>query len=99
MNSYLSFLGDVNSPTGTRYSRQQKSNVRFGHLTTGSGVIFPGSHPYSNSVIDLRSVGGDKAGEIMVAGTPEVDMEHTSSHAGRDLRQVLEQHPPEIVAV
>ena len=45
-------------------------------------------------VIDLGPEGGDKGGEIVVCGTPEQVAEHPSSHTGRYLKQVLEQHPP-----
>ena len=38
--------------------------------------------------------GGDKGGEIVVAGTPEEVAEHPTSHTGRYLKQVLAQHPP-----
>ena len=50
-------------------------------------------------VIDLGPEGGDKGGEIVVAGTPEEVAEHSTSHTGRYLKQVLKQHPPEMVAV
>jgi excinuclease ABC subunit A len=50
-------------------------------------------------VIDLGPEGGDKGGEIVVAGTPEEVAEHSTSHTGRYLKQVLKQHPPERVAV
>lgn len=46
-------------------------------------------------MIDL----GPDAGEIVVTGTPEEVGEHPTSHTGRYLKQVLEQHPPEAVAV
>ena len=44
-------------------------------------------------------LGGDKGGEIVVVGTPETVAEHPTSHTGRYLKQVLKQHPPEVVAV
>jgi excinuclease ABC subunit A len=50
-------------------------------------------------VIDLGPEGGDKGGEIVVTGTPEEVAAHPSSHTGRYLKQVLEQHPPQLVAV
>ncbi len=50
-------------------------------------------------VIDLGPEGGDKGGEIVVAGTPEEVAEHSISHTGRYLKQVLKQHPPEVLAV
>ena len=49
-------------------------------------------------VIDLGPEGGDKGGEIVVAGTPEEVAEHSTSHTGRYLKQVLKQHPPEVLA-
>ena len=45
-------------------------------------------------MIDL----GPDAGEIVVTGTPEEVGEHPTSHTGRYLKQVLEQHPPEVLA-
>jgi excinuclease ABC subunit A len=48
-------------------------------------------------IVDLGPEGGDKGGEIVVTGTPEEVAEHPSSHTGRYLKQVLEQHPPEVV--
>ena len=50
-------------------------------------------------VIDLGPEGGDKGGEIVVAGTPEEVAEHSTSHTGRYLKEVLKQHPPEAVMV
>ena len=50
-------------------------------------------------ITDLGPDGGDNGGEIMVRGTPETVAEHPTSHTGRYLKQVLEQHPPEVVAV
>jgi len=49
-------------------------------------------------IIDLGPDGGDKGGEIVVTGTPEEVSLHPSSHTGRYLMQVLEQHPPMVVA-
>ncbi len=37
--------------------------------------------------------------KIAVVGTPETVAEHPTSHAGRFLKQVLQQHPPEILVV
>ena len=48
----------------------------------------------SDWIIDLGPEGGDKGGEIVVTGTPEQVAEHSDSHTGRYLKQVLEQHPP-----
>ena len=48
-------------------------------------------------IVDLGPEGGDKGGEIVVTGTPEEVAEHSTSHTGRYLKQVLEQHPPEVV--
>ena len=50
-------------------------------------------------IVDLGPEGGDKGGEIVVTGTPEEVAEHPTSHTGRYLKQVLAQHPPEVVAV
>ena len=53
---------------------------------------------YADWIIDLGPEGGDKGGEIMVVGTPETVAEHPTRHTGRYLKQVLAQHPPEVVA-
>ena len=50
-------------------------------------------------IIDLGPDGGDKGGEIVVVGTSETVAEHPTSHTGRYLKQVLKQHPPQLVAV
>ena len=52
----------------------------------------------SDWIIDLGPDGGDKGGEIVVTGTPEEVAAHPTSHTGRYLKQVLEQHPPQPVA-
>ena len=49
-------------------------------------------------VIDLGPEGGDKGGEIVVVGTPGTLAEHPTSHTGRFLKQVLQQHPLEVLA-
>jgi excinuclease ABC subunit A len=49
-------------------------------------------------IVDLGPEGGDKGGEIVACGTPEEVAVHPTSHTGRYLKQVLEQHPPELVA-
>jgi len=48
-------------------------------------------------IVDLGPEGGDKGGEIVVTGTPEEVAAHPTSHTGRYLKQVLVQHPPEVV--
>jgi len=50
-------------------------------------------------IVDLGPEGGDKGGEIVVVGTPETVAEHPTSHTGRYLKEVLKQHPPEVLAV
>jgi excinuclease ABC subunit A len=52
----------------------------------------------SDWIIDLGPEGGDKGGQIVVSGTPEEVAEHPTSHTGRYLKQVLEQHPPMVAA-
>ena len=52
----------------------------------------------SDWVIDLGPEGGDRGGELLVTGTPEQVSLHESSHTGRYLSHVLEQHPPQIPA-
>ena len=52
----------------------------------------------SDWIIDLGPEGGDKGGQIVVSGTPEEVAEHPTSHTGRYLKQVLEQHPPQAAA-
>ena len=49
-------------------------------------------------LVDLGPEGGNKGGEIVVAGTPEQVAEHPTSHTGRYLQQVLAQHPPEAIS-
>ena len=52
----------------------------------------------SDWVIDLGPEGGDRGGELLVTGTPEQVALHETSHTGRYLSHVLEQHPPQIPA-
>ncbi|MBD2387240.1 excinuclease ABC subunit UvrA [Cylindrospermum sp. FACHB-282] len=47
----------------------------------------------SDWVIDLGPEGGDKGGEIIVAGTPEDVAKNSRSYTGEYLRQVLKQYP------
>jgi excinuclease ABC subunit A len=47
----------------------------------------------SDWVIDLGPEGGNRGGEIIAIGTPEVVAEVERSHTGRYLKQVLELHP------
>jgi excinuclease ABC subunit A len=51
----------------------------------------------SDWIIDLGPEGGNKGGQIVVTGTPEDVAQHATSHTGRYLKQVLEQHPPESI--
>ncbi len=55
--------------------------------------------PCADWIINLGPDGGDKGGEIVMVGTLETVAEHLTSHAGRFLKQVLQQHPPEILVV
>jgi excinuclease ABC subunit A len=48
----------------------------------------------SDWVIDLGPEGGDRGGEIVAYGTPEVVAKVTESYTGQYLKQVLEKHPP-----
>ena len=41
---------------------------------------------------------GDGMEVELVIGTPETVAEHPTSHTGRYLKQVLQQHPPEVLA-
>lgn len=53
----------------------------------------------SDWIIDLGPEGGDKGGQIVATGTPEEVAAHPTSHTGRYLRKVLEQHPaPQLAA-
>ena len=45
-------------------------------------------------VIDLGPEGGDKGGEVIAEGTPEVVAENQRSYTGQYLQRVLQQHPP-----
>ena len=51
-----------------------------------------------NTLRYIHANPGSKGGEIMVVGTPETVAEHPTRHTGRYLKQVLAQHPPEVVA-
>ena len=51
----------------------------------------------SDWLIDLGPEGGDKGGQIVVCGTPEEVAQHPTSHTGRYLAKVLDQHPVEIL--
>jgi excinuclease ABC subunit A len=48
----------------------------------------------SDWVIDLGPEGGDRGGEIVAYGTPEVVAKVSESYTGQYLKQVLEKHPP-----
>ena len=54
--------------------------------------------PCAAWIIDMGPDGDDKGCEIVMVGTPETVAEHPTSHTGRYLKQVLAQHPPEVVA-
>ena len=56
------------------------------------------SNLYDGLIVLSPFNGGDKGGEIVVVGTSETVAEHPTSHTGRYLKQVLEQHPPEVLA-
>jgi len=43
-------------------------------------------------IIDLGPDGGDKGGQIVETGTPEVVAAHPTSYTGRYLQQDLKQH-------
>jgi len=47
-------------------------------------------------VIDLGPEGGDKGGEIIVVGTPELVALCDRSYTGQYLKEVLLQHPPKV---
>jgi excinuclease ABC subunit A len=49
-------------------------------------------------LIDLGPEGGDRGGAVVATGTPEALADHPTSHTGRYLRRVLEQHPPQPLA-
>ena len=51
----------------------------------------------SDWVIDLGPEGGNKGGQIVVAGTPEEVALHETSYTGRYLKDVLKQHPPQLI--
>ncbi|MGC6482977.1 MAG: excinuclease ABC subunit UvrA [Synechococcus sp.] len=53
----------------------------------------------SDWIIDLGPEGGDKGGQVVVCGTPEEVAQHPTSHTGRYLSKVLEQHPPAVMEV
>lgn len=45
-------------------------------------------------IIDLGPEGGDRGGEIVVAGTPETVAAHPTSYTGRYLKAALAKYPP-----
>lgn len=45
-------------------------------------------------IIDLGPEGGDRGGEVVAQGTPEMVAENEHSFTGHYLRKVLAQHPP-----
>jgi excinuclease ABC subunit A len=47
----------------------------------------------SDWIVDLGPDGGDKGGELVAAGTPEVVAENSQSYTGEYIKQVLQQHP------
>ena len=51
----------------------------------------------SDWLIDLGPEGGDRGGQLVACGTPEEVAQHPTSHTGRYLARVLEQHPPQTV--
>lgn len=51
----------------------------------------------SDWVIDLGPEGGDKGGELIAVGTPEAVAKNQQSYTGQYLKQVLKQHPAEVV--
>ena len=50
-------------------------------------------------VIDLGPEGGNKGGKNINLGSNEKVAQHPTNHTDRHQKQVLEQHPPEVVAV
>ncbi len=44
-------------------------------------------------IIDLGSEGGDKGGEIIAVGTPEIVADNPNSYTGKYLKQVLARYP------
>ncbi|HAG80191.1 MAG TPA: excinuclease ABC subunit A, partial [Cyanobacteria bacterium UBA12227] len=48
-------------------------------------------------VIDLGPEGGDKGGEVIAIGTPEVVAENDRSYTGMYLKEVLRQHPAKAI--
>jgi excinuclease ABC subunit A len=45
-------------------------------------------------VIDMGPEGGERGGEVVVAGPPETVAGHARSHTGKHLATVLERHRP-----
>ena len=90
------FLGRMAS--NLAYVRINLRNLRSLQGSSGNGAQ-PRCDSLADWIVDLGPEGGDKGGEIVVCGTPEEVAEHPTSHTGRYLKQVLEQHPPEVVVV
>ncbi len=53
----------------------------------------------SDWIIDLGPEGGDRGGEVLVAGTPEEVAAHANSHTAHYLKKVLAHHSPGAVSV
>jgi excinuclease ABC subunit A len=49
-------------------------------------------------VIDLGPEGGDRGGEVIAQGTPEIVAQCDRSYTGQYLKHVLDQHPPAAVS-
>ena len=50
----------------------------------------------SDWIIDLGPEGGDRGGELLVAGTPEEVAIHSESYTGQYLKKVLLKHGTKI---
>ncbi|MHB9293695.1 putative UvrABC system protein A [Hollandina sp. SP2] len=45
----------------------------------------------ADHLIDLGPEGGDRGGELLIAGTPEAVAAHTSSYTGRYIKDLLDR--------
>jgi len=83
--------------TGLHFDDINKLLAAFRKLVeTGASVVVIEHHmdviKTADWVIDLGPEGGDKGGELVVAGTPEKIARSTKSYTGKFLRPVLERH-------
>jgi excinuclease ABC subunit A len=80
--------------TGLHFDDINKLLAAFRALIEAGGSLLVIEHNLdviktADYVIDLGPEGGDRGGQVVATGTPEVIMKHKSSHTGRFLREHL----------